>query len=80
MKKLSKLQPWQKILAECLYCRHCHSCCTCPAHLQVRMVTGCLAVLAAQAPFRAFLLSVVLLLAEADQAFTCRTLGEQEWA
>lgn len=44
------------------------------------MATGCPAVLAAQAPFGALLLSVVLLLAEADQAFTCRTLSQQEWA
>jgi hypothetical protein len=51
-----------------------------PAHLQVHVATGCSAVLAAQAPFGAFLLSVVLLLAEADQAFTCRTLRQQEWA
>lgn len=44
------------------------------------MATGCPAVLAAQAPFGAFLLSVVLLLAEANQAFTRRALSQQEWA
>jgi hypothetical protein len=51
-----------------------------PAHLQVRMATGCPAVPAVQAPLRALLLSMALLLAEADQAFTCGALGQQEWA
>jgi hypothetical protein len=48
--------------------------------LQVRMATGCPAVPAVQAPLRALLLSMALLLAEADQAFTCGALGQQEWA
>lgn len=51
-----------------------------PAHLQVHMAAGRPAVLAGQAPLGALLLSVVLLLAEADPAFTRRTLSQQEWA
>lgn len=51
-----------------------------PGHLHVGPAAGGPAVLAAEAPLRALLLLVALLLAEADQAFACRALGQQERA
>lgn len=50
------------------------------AHLHVGWAAGCPAVTAAEAPLRALMLQVVLLLAEAHEAFTCRALGQHERA
>lgn len=51
----------------------------CP-HLHVGPAAGRPAVPAAEASLRALVLQVVLLLAKAHQAFTCRALGQHERA